>query len=170
MGILRRRLAERRQQQEAMAIERGWLEYTCPDPVAIVKELVRIARTNPVWDRNLNLAFIEDCFGEAALAGRVKFIYLTDVGSMFYLHCRGEGMAGLTLINGDTPTPEQWLSETGSLYLTDMCYTQEVPPRVAMRAMTQHVTAAGVAEIGENVYFRRTTPGRPELLGWFRAR
>ena len=146
-----------------------WLEFQCLNPTATVAELVRIARQNPVWDRELNLQWIEDSFGEAALAGRAVVMYLEPNGTMFYQWARAIGADSLDLLSGHCPTPEQWRNTEGALYVTDICFTPWVRPAAAVRAMMEHLVASGIARSGEKVLFRRTTPGRPERVGWIVA-
>lgn len=139
-------------------------------PADQVAELTRIANMNPVWQAYLNQKYISDCFKPACFNHRCKLLHIKDVGSMFFLWCRAAGMEGLSIIAGEIPSKVAWESDEGSLYITDICFTPEVPPSRAVRAMMECLKDCNIAEKGEKVYFRRTTPGRPERIGWITAR
>lgn len=140
--------------------------YVFLRPADAVQEALRIAHTNPVWADHLNPDFVDAYLRHAAEADRIRFLNVEGDGRMFYIYCRAQGFEGLNLLSGGWPQPHEWRNTKGFLMITDICAEPEVRACISMRAMVGALRADGIATPGERAYFRRTTPGRPERIGW----
>lgn len=137
---------------------------------ALLDLAVGITLTNPVWAEHMTADFAMNHLAVAISAHRIRFIHFKNRGMLFYTWCRAEGPSGISLLSGARPRREDWQSTKGFLMVADICFTPEVSPSSAVRAMMRDISGTKIAKSGEKVYFVRTTPGRPERIGWITAR